>query len=382
MKKIVSFILLLSVILVPLTGCSIKEENKDIEIAIITDDKEYNYNEYEYAKYITNIYKQNNQSDIVNDEVKHIIMPKDFGENKNNSEKFINKIINDKDLDGVVFASSKPNIVNYINKIKLERKDMIVVGSNLNANEKELADNLDISFISNEYLSGKNTVQLAKEMGSEVFILYYSEKDLKEDSRLKNKIEEIEEECKIQDIKFEKIKVKDINSKEDEYDVKKFISESINNQIYKYGEDINLFGTNKTMDDVILKRAVKSKLIVSEVSDGCMVEGMKDFYKIIRKTIYMGDYKGYSRSISDKSAKYEMNGRLGGIIMPNEIFTVYAAVDTAIAIAEDGGDVKKAYNSYFIEKNIYEKEGITASFESINNKYPSIKVVSVDQIIY
>ncbi|WP_300278199.1 DUF3798 domain-containing protein [Peptacetobacter sp.] len=380
-KKVVSLILLLSIVSLSLVGCETKED-KSTKIAIVTENKNEDYNNYMSANYIKNIYKQNNKSNIVNDEIIHMIMPNEFVNNTKESEKFIKKIINNKDLNGVVFASDKKGIVDYTKKIKKSRKDMVVIGADLNATEKELAKNLDLSYISNTNLNGKNTVELAKEMGAESFIIYYSEKDLKDKPNFRKKISEIESECKVQDIKLEKIKVKDINTKKDEYEVKKFISENINNQIYKYGKEINLFGTNNIIDDVILKRAIKSKLIVAESSDICMTEDLKDLFRVIRNTVYLGDYKSYSRSISDRSSKYEMRGRLGGITMPNKRFTVYAAVDTAIAIVENDMDIKKAYKPVFLEKNIDEKEGITASFESINKKYPSVKVVTIDQLIY
>lgn len=387
MKKIISLILIVSTISMTLIGCTAKnksnEEDKDVKIAVITEESnKENYSSYKSAIYISNMYKQKNKNGLNNDKVEHIIIPKEIEKNKDDLSKFMEKIINDKELQGVVFVSVDQNLLKYAKEIKNKRDDITTFGVDIKANEEELNTYLDISYISDNVLQGENTVQLAKEMGSEAFILYYSEKDLIDNKSLIKKINSIEEECKQQNLVLEKVKVKDINYKEDEYDVKKFISENINNQIYKYGEDINLFGTNKTIDDVILKRGIKSKVIISEISNGCMVDNMKDLYRMNRRTKENGDYKGYTKYITDGSLKYEMNGRLGGIIMPNEIFTVYAAVDTAIAIAEDGGDVKKAYNSYFIEKNIYEKEGITASFESINNKYPSIKVVSVDQIIY
>ena len=136
------------------------------------------------------------------------------------------------------------------------------------------------------------------------------------------------------------------------------------------------------MDDVILRRAIKNTLAVAETSDGCMVNQMGDFYRVFRKTLDNGNYRGFTKYISDGSLKYEMNGRLGGIIMPNRMFTIYAAADTAIAIIENEMDVKKAYNSYFIEKSIYEKEGLTAAFNASEEGYPNVKIVSIDQVIY
>ena len=387
MKKIISVMLIISMLSISLVGCSSKkdgEKEDDVEakIAIVTEDQEENPDGYKSADYISNMYKFKKENGFTNDEIKHIVMPKDFVKNTNKSEETINKLAKDKDIKAVVFSSREKGMLTYANKLKEARKDMVVLGADLNATEKELADNLDLSYISDTTLDGKNTVQLAKEMGAKAFILYYSDKDLKDKPNLSKKISEIESECVEQDLALEKVKVQDINSKEDEYSVKKFISEDINKEIYKYGEDINLYGTNYTMDDVILRRAIKNTLAVAETSDGCMVNQMGDFYRVFRKTLDNGNYRGFTKYISDGSLKYEMNGRLGGIIMPNRMFTIYAAADTAIAIIENEMDVKKAYNSYFIEKSIYEKEGLTAAFNASEEGYPNVKIVSIDQVIY
>ena len=387
MKKIISVMLIISMLSISLVGCSSKkdgEKEDDVEakIAIVTEDQEENPDGYKSADYISNMYKFKKENGFTNDEIKHIVMPKDFVKNANKSEETINKLAKDKDIKAVVFSSREKGMLTYANKLKEARKDMVVLGADLNATEKELADNLDLSYISDTTLDGKNTVQLAKEMGAKAFILYYSDKDLKDKPNLSKKISEIESECVEQDLALEKVKVQDINSKEDEYSVKKFISEDINKEIYKYGEDINLYGTNYTMDDVILRRAIKNTLAVAETSDGCMVNQMGDFYRVFRKTLDNGNYIGFTKYISDGSLKYEMNGRLGGIIMPNRMFTIYAAADTAIAIIENEMDVKKAYNSYFIEKSIYEKEGLTAAFNASEEGYPNVKIVSIDQVIY
>lgn len=387
MKKIISVMLIISMLSISLVGCSSKkdgEKEDDVEakIAIVTEDQEENPDGYKSADYISNMYKFKKENGFTNDEIKHIVMPKDFVKNANKSEETINKLVKDKDIKAVVFSSREKGMLTYANKLKEARKDMVVLGADLNATEKELADNLDLSYISDTTLDGKNTVQLAKEMGAKAFILYYSDKDLKDKPSLSKKISEIELECVEQDLVLEKVKVQDINSKEDEYSVKKFISEDINKEIYKYGEDINLYGTNYTMDDVILRRAIKNTLAVAETSDGCMVNQMGDFYRVFRKTLDNGNYRGFTKYISDGSLKYEMNGRLGGIIMPNRMFTIYAAADTAIAIIENEMDVKKAYNSYFIEKSIYEKEGLTAAFNASEEGYPNVKTVSIDQVIY
>lgn len=387
MKKIISVMLIISMLSISLVGCSSKkdgEKEDDVEakIAIVTEDQEENPDGYKSADYISNMYKFKKENGFTNDEIKHIVMPKNFVKNANKSEETINKLAKDKDIKAVVFSSREKGMLTYANKLKEARKDMVVLGADLNATEKELADNLDLSYISDTTLDGKNTVQLAKEMGAKAFILYYSDKDLKDKPNLSKKISEIESECVEQDLALEKVKVQDINSKEDEYSVKKFISEDINKEIYKYGEDINLYGTNYTMDDVILRRAIKNTLAVAETSGGCMVNQMGDFYRVFRKTLDNGNYRGFTKYISDGSLKYEMNGRLGGIIMPNRMFTIYAAADTAIAIIENKMDVKKAYNSYFIEKSIYEKEGLTAAFNASEEGYPNVKIVSIDQVIY
>lgn len=380
MKKIITIILSISMLSLSLTACSKAEggDDKKVKVGVLTGSEETDSRAYLAAKSISGLYKLKNKDKSGNDEVEHFILPS----NSNSAKKVVDKIVADEEIEAVVFSGNDKNMLNYVKDIKSKRDDMLLMGADLDMTVDEMSKNLDLSFEPTDMSSGKDTVMLAKEMGAEVFVTYYSDKDLKENENLNKKIDEIKNECANQNIEFIEVKVNDINSKEDEYKVKKFISEDLQKQIYKYGENINVYGTNATMDDVLLRRAIKSKLIISETSDGCLVDEVNDLYRSIMKTDEKGNFKNNASVIAGKNSKYNMEKRVGGLLMPNDIFALYAAVDTSIAAIEQNVDENKLCKASFIEKSISEKDGISGAFKNAKSGIKNVKVVSVDQIIY
>ena len=273
-------------------------------------------------------------------------------------------------------------MLGYIKDIKAKRNDMFLMGADLNMSIEEMSENLNLSFVPTETSSGKDTAMIAKEMGAEAFVVYYSDKDLKENKNLSKKIEDMKKECTNQNIEFAEVKVADINSKEDEYKVKKFISEDIEKQIYKYGKNVNLYGTNSTMDDVIVKRGIKERLIIAETSDGCIENDLNELYRTIMKTPERGNFRGNVSLLAGKNSKYNMDRRVGGLLMPNDTFAMYSAVDTAIAALEQDINENKLCMASFIEKSISEKDGISGAFRNAKSGIKNVKVTYVDQVIY
>ncbi len=66
---------------------------------------------------------------------------------------------------------------------------------------------------------------------------------------------------------FVQVNTPNINTEEDKNKVKQFLNEDIEKQVKKYGKDINVFGVNEYMDEVILTKALELKYIVAEQSN-------------------------------------------------------------------------------------------------------------------
>lgn len=380
MKKIITMILSIAMLSLPMSAYSKAEggDEKRVKVGIVTGTSSSDKSSYEAAKKMEDLYKLKNKEKNSNDEIKHFVLPS----NSNGAKKVVDKIVADEDMNAVVFSGNDKNMLGYIKDIKSKRDDMLLMGADLNMTAEEMSKNLDLSYIPADSSSGKDTVMLAKEMGAEAFVVYYSEKDLKDNKNLSKKIEDMKKECANQDIEFTEVKVTDINSKEDEYKVKKYISEDIEKQIYKYGKNINVYGTNSTMDDVIVKRAIKSKLIIAETSDGCIENDLSELYRTIIKSAERGNFRGNVSLLAGKNSKYNMDRRVGGLLMPNDTFAIYSAVDTAIAALEQDVNENKLCMASFIEKSISEKDGISGAFRNAKPKMKNVKIVSVDQVIY
>ena len=380
MKKIITIILSITMLSLPMMTYSKAEggDEKRVKVGIITGTEKVDGSTYQSAEKLVDLYQLKNKDKNSNDEIEHFVLPA----NSNEAKKVVDKIIADEDINAVVFSGNDKNMPSYINDIKAKRNDILLMGADLNMTVEEMSKNLDLSFIPTEISSGKDTVMLAKEMGAEAFVVYYSEKDLNDNKNLSKKIEDIKKECANQDMEFTEVKVNDINSKEDEYKVKKAISEDIEKQVYNYGENINVYGTNSTMDDVIIRRAIKSKLIIAETSDACIEKDLNELYRTITKTAERGNFKGNVSLIAGKNSKYNMARRVGGLLMPNDTFALYSAVDTAIAAVEQDVNESKLCKAAFLEKSISEKDGISGAFRNAKLGMKNVKIVSVDQVIY
>lgn len=380
MKKIITMILSIAMLSLPMAAYSKAEggDEKRVKVGIVTGTSSSDKDSYEAAKKMSDLYQLRNKDKNSNDEIKHFVLPA----NSNGAKKVVDKIVADENMNAVVFSGNDKNMLSCINDIKSKRDDLLLMGADLSMTAEEMSKNLDLSYIPAEESSGKDTVMLAKEMGAEAFVVYYSEKDLKDNKNLSKKIEDMKKECANQGVEFTEVKVEDINSKEDEYKVKKYISEDIEKQIYKYGKNINVYGTNSTMDDVIIKRAIKSRLIIAETSDGCIENDLRDLYRAIIKSAERGNFRGNVSLLAGKNSKYNMDRRVGGLLMPNDTFAMYSAVDTAIAALEQDVNENKLCMASFIEKSISEKDGISGAFRNAKPGMKNVKIVSVDQVIY
>ena len=367
MKKIITMILSIAMLSLPMAAYSKAEggDEKRVKVGIVTGTSSSDKDSYEAAKKMYDLYQLRNKD-----------------KNSNGAKKVVDKIVADENMNAVVFSGNDKNMLSCINDIKSKRDDLLLMGADLSMTAEEMSKNLDLSYIPAEESSGKDTAMLAKEMGAEAFVVYYSEKDLKDNKNLSKKIEDMKKECANQGVEFTEVKVADINSKEDEYKVKKYISEDIEKQIYKYGKNINVYGTNSTMDDVIIKRAIKSRLIIAETSDGCIENDLRDLYRTIIKSAERGNFRGNVSLLAGKNSKYNMDRRVGGLLMPNDTFAMYSAVDTAIAALEQDVNENKLCMASFIEKSISEKDGISGAFRNAKPGMKNVKIVSVDQVIY
>ena len=136
------------------------------------------------------------------------------------------------------------------------------------------------------------------------------------------------------------------------------------------------------MDDVIVKRGIKERLIIAETSDGCIENDLNELYRTIMKTAERGNFRGNVSLLAGKNSKYNMDRRVGGLLMPNDTFAIYSAVDTAIAALEQDVNENKLCMASFIEKSISEKDGISGAFRNTKSGIKNVKVTYVDQVIY
>ena len=152
-----------------------------------------------------------------------------------------------------------------------------------------------------------------------------------------------------------------------------FLREDLPRQVEKYGPDVNIFGTNCPMYDVILDEAFKLKFIVAEQ---CCPTPTQAYPTVLNLEITeedLGDYGKINDMISAKAAEAGMTGRLSGWAMPSSVYTPQFQVELAVHMQENGltpDDVRSVeYLNQFSEEHMAVAADFATAGEGLDNYF-------------
>ena len=393
-KKIKKLILVsLSLILSSalLAGCAGKDSkdetklldsNKDLKtkVAIVTQTAEENpesYNSAEAEK-LNNEYKKYNKIDT-NSTVEHIVLPKDYESKGEETEKIFKKLSGDKDLNVLVLSSNKPGLMKYAKEIKKSRKDILTISADLNEDSKELIKNMDLNFKAGDKERGESIAELAKSLGAERFVYFISDSDMNNPEKKKN-LEGIIKRAKELSMPLEEVK---IPNDLDEYGKKAFVADKIDYNINKYGKNINIYTFDGDYDEILATKVLDKKFFIAEFSRPNISRKLMDIYgiKVIsrQKEDYVWMNSQISAYIKDSD---ELKRRIASAGADPMAYTVEFAAELGTVLKSKDTDVKKAYNSYFLEQVSFARSKVECGFI---NKYKGVgnfKIVDPDQVVY
>ena len=390
LKRIITVSVSIVFLTVFLVGCG-QEENKkkaeiledtkdaDIKTIIVTQNDKENKSAFEAAKKekMDNEYKRFNNSKYKS-YVEHYILPSDFEDNKKTDEMF-NKIKKDKNAKILIVSANKAGLAEKVKKLKKERRDILTISADLNEDDQKLIKDFDLNFKTGDFDHGERIVDLAKSMGAQRFIYFVGNNDLK-DSKKMEILDGMKKESKKIDLPIEEVKIPDMNNI---YEEKAFVSNSIDSLIKKYGRDINIYTFDSKFDEILASKVFDDKFFIAEFSDKNVSPELMKVYGLKYVTRQANDYVWMNSQIGAYiKLSSDMERRIGASAYNPEFYTMKIAADVGEVLKSKKMNVKKAYNSVFLENisNMKNKTGC-----GFINKYKGVgnyKIIDVDQILY
>ena len=390
LKRIITVSVSIVFLTVFLVGCG-QEENKkkaeiledtkdaDIKTIIVTQNDKENKSAFEAAKKekMDNEYKRFNNSKYKS-YVEHYILPSDFEDNKKTDEMF-NKIKKDKNTKILIVSANKAGLAEKVKKLKKERRDVLTISADLNEDDQKLIKDFDLNFKTGDFDHGERIVDLAKSMGAQRFIYFVGNNDLK-DSKKMEILDGMKKESKKIDLPIEEVKIPDMNNP---YEEKAFVSNSIDSLIKKYGRDINIYTFDSKFDEILASKVFDDKFFIAEFSDKNVSPELMKVYGLKYVTRQANDYVWMNSQIGAYiKLSSDMERRIGASAYNPEFYTMKIAADVGEVLKSKKMNVKKAYNSVFLENisNMKNKTGC-----GFINKYKGVgnyKIIDVDQILY
>ncbi len=389
-KQIITVSVSFLFLIVFLVGCGQKDNKKkaeiledakdaDIKTIIVTQDERENNSAFEAAnkEKMDNEYKRFNNPKYKS-YVEHYILPSDFQNNKKTDEIF-DKIKKDKEAKVLIVSANKAGLADKVKKLKKDRKDILMISSDLNEDDKKIIKSFDLNFKTGDFSHGERIVDLAKSLGAERFVYFIDESDFKDKKKMEL-LEGMKNEGKKIGIPIEEVKIPESDNI---YQAKAFVSDNIDALVKKYGEDINIYTFNKAFDEILASKVLDEKFFISEFSDKNIspslmkVYGLKYVTRQARDYIWMNSQIGAFIKLSS-----DMERRIGATAYKPEFYTMKIATDVGELLKSKKISVKKAYNSVFLENtsNFRNKTGC-----GFINKYKGVgnyKIIDVDQILY
>lgn len=394
LRKITAFMLSMCLI-IGLTGCSLltgkKDKEKiidDFKVAVVTQPLSEDKVGYNIVEELVKEYKEANEIDKEKDgetrveqTIKHIVLPENFTSNIDSSIDKIVKLAEDKEIQAIVVSTEQAGLLPALQKVKEKRPEIITISAPMGDDKNQLSQYVDVNLGTNIEERGRVLVERSKEMGAKSFIHYASKDDLK-DANISKRLEKIKETCKNLGLQFVQVNTPNINNEEDKNKVKQFLNEDIEKQVKKYGKDINVFGVNECMDEVILTKALELKYIVAEQSNPSPIQ---TYPEVMGLKISKADAQNYDKindMISEKAKSVGMSNRLGGYPMPMNAFMPSVATYLATEMVKEDLTQEDVCDPDYLEAFVELKLGIGSEFTPLTEVLYNYQSVIPNQLIY
>ncbi|AOY78073.1 DUF3798 domain-containing protein [Clostridium formicaceticum] len=313
------------------------------------------------------------------DIVRHITLPENFNIELETGISQILSLADGPEMKAIIVNSGQAGLLPAFQTIRERRPDILTIATMMD--EPDLMSNyIDMNFSTDWLRRGVTIPTKAKEMGAKTFIHYSFPTHLARDL-VANRKDAMKRTAEELGMEFVEIITPDPQTGDGTAPMLQFLREDIPRQITKYGPDINIFGSNCPMYDVILDEALKSKFIVAEQCCPTPTQAYPTVMGLEIAPEDIGNFDLINAMITEKVKEAEMTGRLSGWAMPSSVYIPQFEIELAKYIIEKEIDHKDVLNKAFLDDFSKEVMGVRGDFEPMG-EYDNYFMLVLDSIYY
>lgn len=293
------------------------------------------------------------------DIVVHKTLPEDY-QNKEGCISVVTSLADDPQMKYILFNMGMEGILPAFQTIREKRPDIVTIVTS-NDDPALMNKYVDISLNTDWVRRGVTIPTKAHEMGAKTFIHYSFPTHMASESKVQRR-DAMKATCEKLGMEFVEVITPDPQTGNGKAAMLQFLREDLPRQVEKYGTDLNIFGTNCPMYDVILDEAFKLGFIVAEQ---CCPTPTQAYPTVLNLEITkedLGDYDKINSMIAEKAAAANMTGRLSGWAMPSSVYTPKFQVELAVYMHDNNLTPDDVRSVEFLNKFSQEHMPVAADF--------------------
>ncbi|UNC90856.1 DUF3798 domain-containing protein [Candidatus Contubernalis alkaliaceticus] len=347
------------------------EDVKDYKIGLVTPAISVSEDEFRGGERVVEKYP---------DIVKHLVLPENFTAEQETAIAQITSLADDESVKAIVIATGYSGILPAVQKVKEVRPDMIVITAPIWDDPDAMANYIDLCLDTDWLRRGDTIAQKAYDMGAKTYI-HYSFPTHMSKELIANRHGKMKETAERLGMEFVELMTPDPHGGDSYSAMVQFLNEDIPRQIDKYGEDTNIFGTNCSMQDVIIAKALELGYIMAEQCCPTPTQGFPAAMGLEIGPEEAGDFDVINEMIKQKAAEAGATGRLSTWPIAVGYFLPEFAVEVAIRMVE--GEVEVADLSQELLEEIGEEvAGVSVYFNKMKPELDNYFLMIMDSIFY
>lgn len=309
--------------------------------------------------------------------VKHVVLPVNFNAELETGISQILSLADDKKMKAIIVASGQSGLIAGLQKVKEKRPDIMTIASIMD--DPNMMDKyIDFSINTDWIKRGKSIATKAHDLGAKAIIHYSFPTHLSKETIVKRR-DTMKATAEKYGMKFEEVMTPDPQTGNGPAAMQQFLREDLPRQVAKYGNNINIFGTNCPMYDVILDEALKERFIVVEQCCPTPTQAYPTVMGIEIDEKDLGNYDKLNSIIREKAAEYDVTGKLGAWPVPSSVFIPQFSVELAKKVIENPNfDYHNIDNLNALGKEV---AGTTVSFDNFDGLH-NYFVMIMESIMY
>lgn len=373
-KRLLSLAVCIALCASMVIGCSSTTEVEEdaYHITVVTPSLSGSEDEYRAGELLVEAYP---------DIVTHLSLPEEPETEIETSISTIVSAADDPLTKAVVVISGQSGLIPAFQQIKEINEDIITIAAPVYDDPAMMSEYIDLIIDTNWIERGVTIPTKAYEMGATTFIHYSFPTHLSKELISARK-DMMQQTCEELGMEWVEVVTPDPQTGDGTEAMLQFLREDIPRQVETYGTDINIFGTNCPMYDVILDEAMDLGFFVAEQ---CCPTPTQSYPTVLGLEIEAEDSMNFeliNEMISEAVAEEGMTGHLSGWPIPVTVYMPQMGAYIAMEMIENDFDPLVIED---VEALSVEKFGVEADFSKLEDDgvtYDNYYVMIMDSIYY